>query len=41
MTVFTVFRKTAACNGESLGFGVKLNWVQFLTLLITGCVILG
>lgn len=39
--MFTIFRKALVCNGKSLGFGVALNWVQLLTLLIPSCVILG
>lgn len=35
------FQEGIVHHGKSLGFGVKLNWVQFLTLLITSCVILG
>lgn len=37
----TPFRKAIVCNGKNLGFGVKMNWAQSLTLSITSCVILG
>lgn len=39
--IFTIFRRAIVGNGKSLDFRAKLNWVQFLTPLITSCVILG
>lgn len=26
--IFTIFRKKKVCNGKSLGFGVKMNWIS-------------